>query len=268
MKDNNYITIQGWMINTLKLKGNELMVFALIYGFSQDGQSRFKGSLKYLNDFLGVSTNTTRKTLDILCEKDLIIKHPITVNNVTFNDYSISDRVYQILTGGISNIDRGVYQNLIGGISNIDTHITKDINNIHITKDINKKNKQKSFVFSSDDLLFCIEEFKKFHIKFNGSKKTAKTDFDNWRSRKFQNTTNKIQMESFKAICGVLNKEIDRQHEEIKKMQSAGCWMPNFKSLDNYLDSNDWEKSFLDKKALKNGKSENNKQPEFYKNEF
>ena len=30
------------MITRLKLKGNELLVFALIHGFSQDGESRFK----------------------------------------------------------------------------------------------------------------------------------------------------------------------------------------------------------------------------------
>ena len=44
-----YIAIQDWMISDLQLKGNELLTYALIYGFSQDGESEFKGSLKYLS---------------------------------------------------------------------------------------------------------------------------------------------------------------------------------------------------------------------------
>ena len=35
IKNENYVLIQGWMINELKLKGNELLIYALIYGFSQ-----------------------------------------------------------------------------------------------------------------------------------------------------------------------------------------------------------------------------------------
>ena len=33
IKDENFIMIQGWMVNMLNLKGNELLVYAIIYGF-------------------------------------------------------------------------------------------------------------------------------------------------------------------------------------------------------------------------------------------
>ena len=39
IKRSNFVIIQGWMITDLKLKGNQLMIFAAIYGFSQDGES-------------------------------------------------------------------------------------------------------------------------------------------------------------------------------------------------------------------------------------
>ena len=48
MKDENYILIPGWAINQLQLKGNNLMVYSIIYGFSQDGETEFTGSLQYL----------------------------------------------------------------------------------------------------------------------------------------------------------------------------------------------------------------------------
>ena len=41
----NYYSVQGWMVKDLNLKGNELAVFAIIYGFSQDNETWFTGSL-------------------------------------------------------------------------------------------------------------------------------------------------------------------------------------------------------------------------------
>ena len=48
IKPNNFINIQGWMVTELGLKGNELIIYAIIAGFSQDGESNFHGSLSYL----------------------------------------------------------------------------------------------------------------------------------------------------------------------------------------------------------------------------
>lgn len=39
IRDSNYVVIQGWMITRLGLKGNELMIYAVIYGFTQNGET-------------------------------------------------------------------------------------------------------------------------------------------------------------------------------------------------------------------------------------
>lgn len=78
VKDNNFIAIQGWMRTQLNLKGNELLIYALIYGFSQDGESRFKGSRKYIADWCGCSLNTVDRTLGSLVNKGLLAKYPYT----------------------------------------------------------------------------------------------------------------------------------------------------------------------------------------------
>ncbi|UVX67670.1 MAG: Replication initiator protein A (RepA) N-terminus [Namikivirus ikeda] len=78
VNDNNFITIQGWMRTKLNLKGNELLVYALIYGFSQDGQSRFKGSRKYIADWCGCSLNTVDRALGSLVDKGFLAKYPHT----------------------------------------------------------------------------------------------------------------------------------------------------------------------------------------------
>lgn len=48
MKDGNYYTVYGWMINRLKLKGTTLQLYAVIYGFSENGENECSGSLAYL----------------------------------------------------------------------------------------------------------------------------------------------------------------------------------------------------------------------------
>jgi uncharacterized phage protein (TIGR02220 family) len=78
VKDNNFIAIQGWMRTKLNLKGNELLIYALIYGFSQDGESRFKGSRKYIADWCGCSLDTVDRSLRSLVDKGLLAKYPCT----------------------------------------------------------------------------------------------------------------------------------------------------------------------------------------------
>ena len=48
VRQSNYITILGWMISDLKLKGNALLIYAIIYGFSQTQDLAYTGSRQYL----------------------------------------------------------------------------------------------------------------------------------------------------------------------------------------------------------------------------
>lgn len=87
IKDENYYQISGWMINQLNLKGNALNVYAIIYGFTQDGQSVFTGSRQYLCDFTGATKPTIDKALDELVNKGFITRIVEVLNGVTFNKY-------------------------------------------------------------------------------------------------------------------------------------------------------------------------------------
>lgn len=89
VKDNNFIAIQGWMRTKLNLKGNGLLIYALIYGFSQDGESRFKGSRKYIAEWCGCSLDTVDRTLNSLVSKGLVAKYPhIDDNGTRLVDYA------------------------------------------------------------------------------------------------------------------------------------------------------------------------------------
>lgn len=72
-----FIGIQGWMIKKLGLKGNELIVYALIHGFSQDGRSYYYGSTKYLMESTNLSKETVLTVLQNLVAKKLVVKKDV-----------------------------------------------------------------------------------------------------------------------------------------------------------------------------------------------
>ena len=86
----NFFQINGWMVNELKLSGNILMVYAIIYGFSQDGESYFTGSRKYLCDFTGASKPTIDKALEELLCMGLIIKESEKKNDIVYNRFKVN----------------------------------------------------------------------------------------------------------------------------------------------------------------------------------
>ena len=133
MDNENYILITGWMVNDLQLKGSELYVYALIYGFSQDGQSKFYGSRRYIADWFKCSLPTIDKALNGLLEKGYIIKEVEEINGVIFNRYRTSKETLQ----GIKNLYRGSKETLHNNtIYNSEKNII--INN-NISKDKFKK---------------------------------------------------------------------------------------------------------------------------------
>lgn len=83
----NYINIQGWMITDLMLKGNDLLIYAIIYGFTQDGEQWFDGSRQYLADWCNSTKRGISKNLESLVSLEYIIKDEYVVNNVKFCKY-------------------------------------------------------------------------------------------------------------------------------------------------------------------------------------
>lgn len=97
VKDDNFFLVSGWMLNRLDLKGAALQVFAIIYGFSQDGEGSFTGSLQYLMDFTNASKNTVLKALKDLTDLEYITKSENTINGVRFCTYKTNAPVVQKL---------------------------------------------------------------------------------------------------------------------------------------------------------------------------
>lgn len=95
--NDNYVTIQGWMTSKLNLKGAKLMAFALIYGFCQDGKSRFKGSVSYISMWTGTSDRQTQNALNSLESENLISKILGRQNGVDTNEYTVNFKQIECL---------------------------------------------------------------------------------------------------------------------------------------------------------------------------
>ena len=62
------------MVNELGLSGNELICYALIYGFSQDGESEYNGSLSYIAESINCTKEGVRKIIKKLVDAELVKK--------------------------------------------------------------------------------------------------------------------------------------------------------------------------------------------------
>ena len=87
VKEDNYYCVQGWMVNNLGLSGNNLIVYAIIYGFSQTEEQYFSGSIRYLCEWTNSTKQGLYKNLKYLCDKGYLEKKSETINGVIFNKY-------------------------------------------------------------------------------------------------------------------------------------------------------------------------------------
>ena len=102
MELKGYTNIPDWMLS-LDLDVYETIILAVIYGFSQDGESTFAGSLKYLCQKAKCSRRKVTMVLPKLVEKGLIIKIDKEVRGVHLCEY----RVSPLCMGGASDAPGG-----------------------------------------------------------------------------------------------------------------------------------------------------------------
>ena len=113
VRSDSYVSIQSFMVNELHLSGNALIIYAVIYGFSQDGDSWFTGSRSYLAAWCQASKSTVSRNLDALCANGLIERREHVTAGVLLVDYRA--------VRGTQNA-QGCTQNAQGGVPKMRTH--------------------------------------------------------------------------------------------------------------------------------------------------
>lgn len=117
----------GWHIviteemRAMGLSGNNLVVFALINGFSQNGQGCFYGSLAYVCETCGIAKRTAVYILQGLVERGFVTKTETYHNGVMSVAYQVSANYAQ----GVQKMHRGSAENAPNNIEiNIDNTLS------------------------------------------------------------------------------------------------------------------------------------------------
>lgn len=86
----NFVVVWGFMRQAFKLKGNELLVYALIFGYYKTYCSPFMGSRKYIAEWVGASRATIENALASLEKKKLINKEYVMYDSIKKAVYSVN----------------------------------------------------------------------------------------------------------------------------------------------------------------------------------
>lgn len=189
VRQNNYITILGWMVSELKLSGSALLIYAIIYGFSQNGDDVYTGSQQYLADWTNTTKRNVIKVLGTLIEKGLIVKNEVEKNGVKFCIY----KAVHESSPGVKKVHRG-------GEKSSPNNIDNNIDNIY------------SANFDKN------EAFKRFWDLYprKTNKKKAKDSFV--KKCTDENILNKM-------INAVINQKKTEQWQNIKYIPHATTWL-------------------------------------------
>ena len=155
IKQKSHIVIDAYMLQ-LGLKGNELLIYALIAGFCQDGVSECWTSQETMAEWCGgISTRAVRDILQNLITKKLITKKECLNKNVKYsykvveivpelssNEQEVFSTQPELSSGGDRNFFP-VGQELSSGNNKIDNIYDSKIDNITIKEKKEIKEKKK-----------------------------------------------------------------------------------------------------------------------------
>lgn len=227
MNRDDYIVIQGWMVTDLNLKGNDLMAYALIYGFSRETDTYFTGSLQYVADWLNIDKRSVNRTMKRLVDCGLFLKEDVYIKGVKFCRYKaiiptectqnentiLTEGCTQNVTSGdkmspgvtvtsgdklsTNNID--IYTNTYNNINNNNTNKLNTIFN-------NKEKKHKNTI--AQDLEKVVNEY-----TTNEELRQALLEFIQMR----KDLKSPIKtLNGFKRLLGTLNKLASKAEDKIK----------------------------------------------------
>ena len=114
MSDEGFTIVYDWMVEKLGLTNSRLLIYAIIYGFSKNGEW-FQGSISFLCGKTGLSRRCVIDTLNSLSNDGLIIKRDRPYKGIHYIDYmvgSAKSAPVQNLHQGSAKSAPGVVQNL------------------------------------------------------------------------------------------------------------------------------------------------------------
>lgn len=129
---NQFLPVRFWMIEELGLKGNDLLVYALIYRFSTDeretGDQWFYGSRNYLAEWTKSTKRGIAKNLENLLKRGLIEQRTVVHEGIRYCHYRVvlpSEPQFigdeQSSTRAMNKVHRGDEQSSSGVMNKVHT---------------------------------------------------------------------------------------------------------------------------------------------------
>jgi uncharacterized phage protein (TIGR02220 family) len=128
MKDQGFINVQGWMINHTPFTGNDLLFYALVYGFSQDGRTKFKGGYSYIAKTLKITRRGAMKLCNRVVKTGYINSSLIDGFNHFWANLKMVEVVNKVHHGSEQSSPVGSEQS--SPINNSSNYLIKDIVNL------------------------------------------------------------------------------------------------------------------------------------------
>ena len=208
-------------------EGKEADVFAVINGFSQEGQGCFYGSLSLLSQFCGIrSKTTTQRILKSLVAKGAIVKTDELHNGVKFCSYKVNKNWYTI-----PKID-------MGGISNFDTNKKEDIN---INNDSLYKKGSSRFQKPT------IEEIRQYCLE-KGYNVDAEQFFNFYESKGW--VVGRSPMKNWRAAVSTWNKREKEVPQRKRESRKESAFEHNLKVMDQMFGTNLHQQAYGQKEEV------------------
>ena len=255
MKNENFITIQGWMINDLKLTSNELLLFAFIYGFSQNRENKFQGSLNYIAETLSISKVTTLNILKKLIKRQLLIKEERIINKVKVVFYKVNLELLKNLTTNketlpsrLKNLNGGNKKTLPSRLKKLTKGSKETLPNIYNNINIDNNNNNKENYIKEKREINQKEEIKDIpkqdiiDLSFINNEK-LRNYIEIWLKYKITKKQPYKSLTQIKILINKIMRECSEDIEEVGKaveFSIANNYSGLFKSPSNNNNKKEW----------------------------
>ena len=222
MADNKWIHIDNWMGKLLGLRANDLICFAVIYAFTRDGKTQFRGDLSYLAATMFATKPTVLLCLKKLLDQKLILKQEETVNgikrcyyqtNIICDDgrFYIIDPSKEPLTANKESLMATIKESLTVYINdNKENNKGKEDNNKSLSS------KKKRFSKPTIEQIDAYIKEKKLHFDAEGF-------FDYYESKGW--LVGKSPMKDWKAACRTWEHNRKSQEKKEEPTEETDCVM-------------------------------------------
>ena len=238
IKQKSHIVIDAYMLQ-LGLKGNELLIYALIAGFCQDGVSECWTSQETMAEWCGgISTRAVRDILQNLITKKLITKKECLNKNVKYS-YKVVEIVPELSSNEQEvfstqqELSSGGYRNFLPVVQELSSGNNK-IDNIYDNKIDNKTIKEN--IILTNNIKENFDEFWSLYPKDRiGNKAKAYSAFCKVIKEK-RATIDKL-LASVKSYA---------RSEEVHKGFAKGCaaWLNDDRFNQDYKEYNEFKAEF------------------------